>query len=455
MSSINSLLSQLKINQKNGASQSSNMHKLHEIIGGLGLVLSHDEYSVDSDNIVTANKEINEDSPAFKVEDGKLVEYHSDQSLMEHTTPITGEYGYLDEQNSYIKRVIISRNRHNKYNENPLCVECNGIVIDAENWDVLSMPSRAFSDATVEEVNINLDEDNYEFIKVIDGTVITLYNWDYDDKNIWCMSTSNGYDVSHLKWMGPKTYSELVFSELNKCPGFTEHYGMQLTKDVLCSGDTRLDFSNLDKNKSYTFILRSHYYHPLLIDLEGIWLSHTYDRISKSYTYEMKLVPGQTKFDRKTFKSHIELDPNSSINLSDIEKFNNGSLQYVIDNNDAPENIDYHKINYGFILRSKKPNVNKCYKDVLVESDLLKQVRRLVYRYPTPIIRNTLNSYNRMTYFLMKAFLVPVDQAEFLELFPYYRGKFQAFEVIKDILISHIIFVSLFVTLEHFVVHVH
>ena len=155
----------------------------------------------------------------------------------------------------FIDRIILSCDRRNICA--PLCAECNGAVIDARTWTHLVMPLRAFASRPwAKEVDRALsarDADGeirtglYNVIQVSHGTVVTLYNWTHPAKGpIWCLATGNGYDVSHLRWMGGKT-AEIVHGLLADCPGFPAAAGLGFRRDFLCEGDTRLDFKYLDR----------------------------------------------------------------------------------------------------------------------------------------------------------------------------------------------------------------
>ena len=90
---------------------------------------------------------------------------------------------------------------------------------------------------------------------------------------IWRMvlATGNGYDVSHLRWMGGKTYAEIVHGLLADCPGFLAAAGLRFRRDFLCEGDTRLDFKYLDRGLCYTIGIRHPNFHPMTADPLGVW----------------------------------------------------------------------------------------------------------------------------------------------------------------------------------------
>ena len=136
-------------------------------------------------------------------------------------------------------------------------------MIDARTWTHIVVPPRAFASRPwAKEVDRALsawDADGdirtglYDVIQVSDGTVVMLYNWTHPAKGpIWCLAMGNGYDVSHLRWMGGKTYAEIVHGLLADCPGFPAAAGLGFRRDSLCEGDTRLNFKYLDRGLCYT-----------------------------------------------------------------------------------------------------------------------------------------------------------------------------------------------------------
>ena len=90
-------------------------------------------------------------------------------------------------------RIILSRGRRG--GGSGLCAECNGAVIDARAWTHLAVPPCAFdarpSKKEVERAFAVPDADgvirigHYNVIQVIDGTVVTIYSWDYPKRG-WC-----------------------------------------------------------------------------------------------------------------------------------------------------------------------------------------------------------------------------------------------------------------------------
>ena len=164
-----------------------------------------------------------------------------------------------------------------------LRAECNCAVIDARTWTHLVVPTRAFTRRpSAKEVNrafANPDADgiirtgDYDVIQVSDGTVVTLYSWTHPERGlVWCLASTNGYNVSRLKWMGDSTYGLLA-----EYPTFSAAAALGLSHGLLCADNVRLDFKHLDRGRCYTIGFRHPNFHPMTADPSGVWNIQTVD----------------------------------------------------------------------------------------------------------------------------------------------------------------------------------
>jgi len=135
------------------------------------------------------------------------------------------------------RNLILIKNKNNKYNLNNLNdliddywkMYCNGAIIDTDLNKVISLsPAKSI---ILEEKDIqNLDIENSEIQHLIDGTMINLFY----HNNKWNLSTRSeigGYN----KWNNKKSF-KTMFDE--------------------CVKDISFNYDNLDKDCSYTFIMR-------------------------------------------------------------------------------------------------------------------------------------------------------------------------------------------------------
>lgn len=122
-------------------------------------------------------------------------------------------------------------------------IPISGIVIDAmDNFKVLVMP---LPDVVRDENTLKyclMNSDAFDIYRALDGTRVTLY---YVERyKLWLLATTNSYDARAYRWVGPKTYMELLM-------------------ECLPSG---FSLDMLDKTAQYSFIFRHCNFHPLIQD---------------------------------------------------------------------------------------------------------------------------------------------------------------------------------------------
>ena len=307
-------------------------------------------------------------------------------------------FNYDKDCDNTIKRLIFRIKKNNK--THPLLYYyCNGLVIDAINWSVLSSPPIAFNKKYFAgDISNNLDQ--YEIIKVIDGTVVTIYYWN----DVWNISSSNGYDVSRYYWMGEMTYSEIIYDLISRLyPEVIENLGISLINN------TRLDFKNLDKTYCYTIGFRHHNFHPLKNDPEKIW------NIQKTKLSTLDVIYNEAidGLQKQSILTH-------NITLDEINNINKMSISLSM------KPVDY-TFNYGFILRSNNVSVTKTLSSILLDSPLLKKIKRTIYEYPSESVKQYITNDNRFDYIAIKNYFNKVDRTDILQLYPQLTDKYSMF----------------------------
>ena len=429
MHTLSSLVSTLKSMSDEKKAQSEILGWLYDYVTQYGIKMQYAE-CYDKSNIMS-DVSARFDTDQMQLIDGEYIPYNITTSENKTVNKFT-KFTYLESENKIVYKIILSYIR--EYNHGSihrvLVNECNGAVIDAVSWTLLVRPPKIFnefSQSMTESINIGLEDiESYELIKIIDGTMVTIYNNNHPLYGpIWCISTSNGYDVSFIRWMGPKTYAEIVYDLLSVHTEFATEYSMILMHDKLCPGDTRLEFGNLDISRCYSFIIRTHYFHPLYQDPEGIW---SVCQWGLTKPVDMLSIPSQTTYSIKDFKIKHSVKGNLTV----------GKIESIINHECASGSI-----NYGYMLQSKKSStdgvISDCDLNIMIDSNLLKRVRDSIYKYPTAIIRDSLNHNNRTEYFIMKAFLTPINHIEFLSLFPHFKPMFDKFQIIFDSVVTTIL----------------
>lgn len=227
---------------------------------------------------------------------------------------------------------------------------------------------------------------NWEFYPIIDGTIVNLYY--YGDK--WCMGTAKGIDVSSHKLFTETTYLE-AFEESAKIANY--------------------DLTTLNKSNSYTFVFKNSHFHPFL---------------------DKNIFELIAKFDLLTYKMTMVQQQIPQINsLNDMLKYHNEQNELFSAcclNNSLKGLTPY----YGYILRKNQDG----FADILVESDLMKDIRQMFYNLPKNMVFK--DSYERRLYVLIKAVCSQLTLKTFNLLFPNYSDELLVYvsifeEVVKRI----------------------
>lgn len=316
---------------------------------------------------------------------------------------------------------------------------CNGMVIDARTWRVLSLPPSAFNQSPASKIiNPFLAGNMYDIIRVDDGTVVTLYNWLHPvDGSVWALASSNGYDVSSLRWIGNLTYAE-VFYDLAKrlYPAFVMDTGMSLAPTA--EGAVRLAFTSLDTARCYTVGFRHHNFHPLMCDPERMWQIQCTNLQTMETTFNpssgegLPGVPGQNVYANwaelaREFSPGIA--PPLQLTLEGLRGFGKNAFEQAVAYIASPNPHSLtRKLNYGLILRSRDPSQTGAYSDLLVETPLLARIRKIVYERAPRTVRDNLSAEDRLEYNAMRAFLTAHEREDFLALYPQWTKRFQTYE---------------------------
>lgn len=382
---LHALLEHAGALKESGASKPVILDSIAEICARAGLHLGYDEYSTKKPE---RKGHIRINCICVR---GRLT-IPTDLSLhpLVHA-PTTVENFFQGRTDLDTRRVIIFPQKRDGKVLNTLSCECNGVVIDPETWKVLALPPQTFNKMPkYAQVNDFLSQGLYRVCPISDGTLVTIYHWNHPTKGgIWCIASSQGHDVSPVFWMGPECYAEILYRMLDK-----EKLGMKLIRDHLEEGDCRLTFDKLDKSYSYTIGFRNHNFHPLLTDPEKIWDAHQCELYTCAVVHD-KGITGQD-----------ETCIDTPARIQDL------STQGFLDK--APG-----EVTYGYALRSLDPKTTGVYSNVLVDTDLLRFIRRAMYGQPT--LKKKLDHTNRLLHQVIRASLDRTTADTFHRLYPQFK----------------------------------
>jgi hypothetical protein len=319
----------------------------------------------------------------------------------------------------------------NSTNDNPMTKECAGLVFRQQKgtWTCLSQPPDLYkTHFDTQLVNKLLLQGAYDVFKIKDGTIITFY---YDAQNIntfnivgeegkdlsiktnWHISSSNGINVSNLKW-DEKSYIQSFYECLS---------------NMNVSMDDFLSALDVDKSQSYTFGFK----HPE---------RHPFYELSKKPIYDIwfiqSTVPASGKQPNYTSSPHSKIVAQQPVQLGNKE-----DLFSLFRNLTKSEEMFRSKscVLYGYILRFKNYDVNNINSSILLESRLMAKIRKFYYYNLFATDANKFNNCSRKTYLLLYAYLSYAD--EFKLYFPQLGTYFDKFDIISTKLSAKVIQIAL------------
>jgi hypothetical protein len=309
-----------------------------------------------------------------------------------------------------VSRVLLTTNRAKANFARELIRTCNGVVLEYPSWKVLSVPAPMFN-LRFRMTDVVNNIDSYSIYEIKDGTTVTLY-W-YGEK--WCMSSTNGFDVSDYEWMGPTPYMKALTAITKMYPDFS--------------------FDKLDRDRTYTVGFRHHEFHPLLSDSEKMWLIQSCDLNAlnaENPSLDISL----------TTNIGIPLQTNATFSglrgsrLFDMmcDKNNNAFMQYM-----STIRTSQPEIHYGYVLRSD--STDNYVSNVMLESELLKKVRTLMYNLPKRTYAEAVpvTAINRLKYTILRAYLSCPNKYDFLNLFPQFTEQYRTYDTLFSKLSNRII----------------
>jgi hypothetical protein len=294
-----------------------------------------------------------------------------------------------------IQRMVDSR---------PLQLECNGLILNTKTWKPVVIPPVLFrNNVNTNVVNLYLAKGLYDMMPVNDGTVITFYYW--EPLSQWRIATSRGYDMTECKW-GSKTYLE-IWNEI--C-------------NIYKYNSTDEFFETLDKTRSHTFGFKHVDMHPFREKLKT--------NICKAWFIQSASL---INFDDVVYE-HAELIPNQVL----FQAPDNTRPIYASLASALQQFLDYNKISFGYILRSRNPNKTGCHTHIVFESSLMQNIRKMYYH--NDFHRNAAAlKYDRDTYITIYSYLDTNRHFIFSRLFPQYSDAFDRLNDITANIIKNII----------------
>lgn len=286
------------------------------------------------------------------------------------------------------RRFVLFTQKHKVDYAVPLARYSNGLIFEVYDTTstpahvsvrLLCTPTRDLIPSTMgamKKIQENIKKDWYTIYKIQEGTTINLY---YDLYTAaWTISTRRSYDMRDVAWRG-QSYGQII-DEI-----FTKY---------------NFDRDSLDKTQTYTIGFKHPGLHPFEAD-EGTscWF------ISSS--------GGHTP----TLPQQEVVDPQV-----DIFTLAAGALDAYL-GGQRPKVL-------GYILRTKSEAVSGKFSDIVIESTLLTQIRKLIYQLPTAGKSKHVENFKNFDYVLLESYMDFRRRDMFINLFPQFTPKYEEYDAL-------------------------
>ncbi len=312
--------------------------------------------------------------------------------------------GYEPNATEGKRRVILTCSKTlRNYTFDSINRECNGLILEASSsgWRVLVAPVQSpKSKVNTNKINKWLNEELYEVYAMEDGTIINLYF--YNDK--WVISTARGIDMNDVKF-NTLTYQQM----LDEC--------------LVHSNASDL-YTSLDKSRCYTLGFKHPDIHPFQ---EG--RDEQKEPIYKIWSIQSVVLADDYIPDRTPFAATIRPQKKYTFktkNMHNLYKRLSAALS---------DYIAGKRPNYGYILVSKRPEITQEFTVIMLESSLMRMIRKLWYDSEY-IQFSEAKKYKKLDLILLNSFLDDTRTNIFTTLFPAYTETFRRLETLENELIG-------------------
>ncbi len=271
---------------------------------------------------------------------------------------INGQFNEYDQF-----RVILYLDRSKADFSNPMVKECNGLVLEYfknQGWNVLAVPPQAFNQNQISMKKLSdlVRSGVYNVYDVLDSTIINLYYYN----NSWRISTIKGYDVTDLEMCKNYTY-------------------MDILKNITQIKYKEFSFDKLNQQCSYTLSLRYQPYH-IFMETRSSHTLNTYITLHQVIN-RFTLKPSNEKIYGLYVNYPLKLKEHNLHTLLNSCKTAYSKYEKSL----KLGNVKFKPL-YGYILRTNNESVPEEYKNIYLESSLMKLIRNGIYKNNNENLRN-------------------------------------------------------------------
>ena len=330
----------------------------------------------------------------------------------------------------HIKFVLTSIRHKCDFNI-PLVRQCNGLILclyeeNGIKCKIMSKSINEFNPRFTQKTLLNnINNDLYDIYELEDGTIINIYYDEYriydetttylkndklENKTVyykgkWMIGTKNSYNAESLIWRDNEY--KMVIQDIFKKYDF--------------------DINKLDKSQSYVMGFKHPAFHPF--NQPDIWLNSDYNKPDNKWIKKLWIIQG----------SCLETDK-----LDKQKKVTENITELMVNMQKSFKDYLFGKKEYslGLMLRTKDESKTGSYSDILLESSLWTEIRKLIYHIPKFEHRYSkkLIDYNfkDMLYVILASYLDIKKHQIFIKLFPQFKRVYETIDSIIKTLAENI-----------------
>jgi len=214
----------------------------------------------------------------------------------------------------------------------------------------------------------------------------------------WHVATAHGCEMDAVKWLGDMTYMEIV-------------------KKLFA--DAHITFADLDPGCSYALGITWQAWHPFGANKDKVWFVSSWDRKTGKFSYEAP-----------AWAASISKPP-VNIDVSTLEQICNKSyVRYMSGEQkaDGAAGVARAAPVFGYIFRAKTASAASGQPDILMESELMRSIRKMFYDHAKGMSVPAL---------VLRSFLYSPDVAR--KLFPTFAESYARYDKMFKSIASHVV----------------
>lgn len=321
-----------------------------------------------------------------------------------------------------MSRIILTFRRDNSLINNPICQECNGLILQhniiKNEYSIICYPTHMSKIIHHNYISNSIKKKigNYEICKIYDGTIINMYYYN----NAWKYSTSKGYDV------GEKVFYDGTYK--------------QIFEYIISKNYPSFNYDMLDKNKCYTFCFKYNNYHMFNPNYSEYSNNNEIDNIVFLQAVNIPhLKNGNVEVSKNENLPFLTEEIDSKINNID-QLIEICKTEYHLYLNSRKFKKFNYEPTYGFLLKEKRGKSE----NIIIYTNLYEYIKKILY---VSAFNKNISNHNNVNLTILSVYLFDLKTNKnynIVNIFPQCRKMFNfikkfIFEKIPTIILTNML----------------